>query len=164
MKTYSTSLDKLAKIITLFVTVLFLAIIIGQFFMSGTAPEDKIILVFVSFSLVLTYALCYLFRPIEYQLTDSQLIIHRLLKDVVIERSDIADLRQLAPEQLSGSIRTFGVGGLFGYFGEFSNPKLGSMTWYATRRDNAILVTTNDNKRLLLTPDEPTLLFNDYKS
>lgn len=87
-----------------------------------------------------------------------------MLKDVVIERNDIADIRQLAPEQLSGSIRTFGVGGLFGYFGKFSNPKLGSMTWYATRRDKAILIITNDNKRLLLTPDEPTVLFNDYKS
>ena len=29
------------------------------------------------------------------------------------------------------------------------------MTWYATRRNNAVLVTTIYNKKIILTPNEP---------
>ena len=54
-----------------------------------------------------------------------------------------------------GVIRTFGVGGLFGYYGQFYNSKIGSMTWYATRQNNTVLVRTIDNKNIVLTPDEP---------
>ncbi len=53
------------------------------------------------------------------------------------------------------TIRTFGVGGLFGYYGEFVNWKLGNMTWYATRRDKTVLIETVDDKKLIVTPDEP---------
>ena len=63
----------------------------------------------------------------------------------------------LDKERLNGSIRTFGVGGLFGYWGRFANSKIGVMTWYATRRDNAVLITKFNNKKIVLTPDEPEL-------
>jgi len=32
---------------------------------------------------------------------------------------------------------------------------MGPMTWYATRRRNAVLVTTPGGKKIIITPDEP---------
>jgi hypothetical protein len=61
----------------------------------------------------------------------------------------------LDKETLSWSVRVFGVGGFFGYFGKFANTKLGTMIWYATPKDNIVLVEMLNNKKIILTPDEP---------
>lgn len=51
------------------------------------------------------------------------------------------------------TIRTFGNGGLFGYFGKFYNAAFGKMTWYATRRNNYLVLSTSENGKIVLTPD-----------
>ena len=58
-------------------------------------------------------------------------------------------------KDIRNCVRTFGVGGLFGYYGCFANFTFGSMTWYATRKDKAVLITTNTNKKVLVTPNDP---------
>jgi hypothetical protein len=77
---------------------------------------------------------------------------------------DIKSIELLDKESLKGTIRTFGVGGLFGYWGKFSNNKIGVMTWYATKRENAVLITTFSNKKVLLTPDNPELFVSVIRS
>jgi len=53
------------------------------------------------------------------------------------------------------AIRVFGVGGLFGSFGLFSNPSLGRFHLYATRRGPTVVVRRNDDALpLVLTPDD----------
>ena len=59
--------------------------------------------------------------------------------------------------------RTFGVGGLYGYYGKFYNRTFGSMTWYATRRDKLVLVKFQNKKKIILTPDEPVALIAALK-
>lgn len=70
----------------------------------------------------------------------------------------------LEKDALYWSIRTFGVGGLFGYFGKFANAKLGNMTWYATRRDKTVLIKTAGNKKIILTPDDPNQFVADFNA
>ena len=144
--TYKTSLDNLAKVITIIITILFAVIIVGQF--SLIKDEGKSVPTFTTILLSLIYFGTFSFKPISYKLTDDKLIIHRPL-------FDIKNVEQLDKEKLSWALRIFGVGGLFGYWGKFINTKLGSMTWYATRRNNAVLVTTIYNKKIVLTPNEP---------
>ena len=151
--TYKTSLDNLAKVVTIVTTILFAAIIVGQF--SLIKDEGKSVPIFTTIILLLIYFGTFSFRPISYKLTDDKLIIHRPLSDIKIIRAEIQNVEQLDKEKLSWAFRVFGVGGLFGYWGKFSNTKLGSMTWYATRRNNAVLVTTIYNKKIILTPNEP---------
>ena len=150
---YTTSLDRLSKIITIATSILFIVIIVGQF---ALLPKDhRLISIVTALFLTGCYALIFSLRPVSYVLTTDSLIIHRLLKDVLIKRSTIIAATALDKNELRNSIRTFGVGGLFGYFGRFANPKLGYMTWYATRRDNAILINTTGKKKIILTPDDP---------
>ena len=151
--TYKTSLDNLAKVVTIVISILFAAIIVGQ--ISFIKDEGKFSPIFITILLMIIYFGTFSFRPICYKLTDDKLIIHRPLSDIKIIRAEIEKVEQLDNEKLSWAFRVFGVGGLFGYWGKFSNTKLGSMTWYATRRNNAVLITTIYNKKIILTPNEP---------
>ena len=158
--TYKTSLDNLAKVITIIITILFAGIIVGQF--SLIKDEGKSVPTFTTILLSLIYFGTFSFRPISYKLTDDKLIIHRPLFDIKIKRTEIKNVEQLDKEKLSWAMRIFGVGGLFGYSGKFINTKLGSMTWYATRRNNAVLVTTIYNKKIVLTPNEPEKFVTEF--
>jgi hypothetical protein len=151
--TYKTSLDNLAKGVTIGTTILFATIIVGQ--ISLIRADLKVVQIFTIALLLLIYFGVFLYRPINYVLTDKELIIHRHLTDIKFDKNEIKSVEQIDNDKLKWSVRTFGVGGLFGYWGRFANTKIGSMTWYATRRNNAVLVTTINNKKIVLTPNEP---------
>lgn len=157
---YKTSLDKWAKVITISVAILYAFIIGLQFFIFKTVVVAVPIISAVV--LILIYFVAFAYKPIEYSLTDTQLIIHRLFKDVKIDREQIRDVALLDKENIRWAIRTFGSGGLFGYFGKFSNKKLGAMTWYATRKDRTVLVRTKSLQKIILTPDDPEIFVADF--
>lgn len=159
---YKTSLDNLAKGITIGVTILFAFIIVGQY--SIIKDSGRAVPIYTTVALLLIYFIAFAFRPINYNLTLDKLIIHRLFMDVKIERNSIKSMELIDKEKISWSIRTFGVGGLFGYYGKFANTKLGSMTWYATRKDRMVLVRTIDNRKIILTPDNPDKFIADFNS
>lgn len=151
--TFKASLDNLAKGVTISVSMLFAIIIVTQFFLFK--EEWHLGEILTSLLLMAVYFATYLYRPINYYLTDEHLIIHRPVKDVIIKRQNIKKVERINEKQMKWTVRTFGVGGFFGYYGKFVNSKFGNMTWYATRRDRTILIETIDNKHLVVTPDEP---------
>ena len=157
---YKASLDNLSKVVTIGVTILFATIIIGQY--SLIKDEGKAIPIYTTVALLLIYFIVFAFRPINYSITTENIIIHRLWKDVTISRTLIKSVELIDKEKLRWSLRTFGVGGLFGYFGNFTNMKIGRMTWYATRRDNPILIVTTNNKKIILTPNNPGKFVSDF--
>jgi hypothetical protein len=148
---YKASLDKTAIIITNIITLIFGALIVFNFLLS------------LAIILLLIYFICLLLKPINYQITEKELIIHRLIKNVHIKRSEIESLEVLEKSALTGSIRIFGVGGLFGWYGRFANKQLGTMTWYVTRRDKPILILTKSNKSIIISPDEVETFVSDFK-
>jgi hypothetical protein len=152
---FKTSLDKLAKVVTIVITIIFASIIIGQLVLIPDSVQSASF--FTILVLVLGYIIVFLHRPVSYIVADGLLVIHRPFRDIKLNLKDLKNVELLDKERLNGSIRTFGVGGLFGYWGRFANSKIGVMTWYATRRDNAVLITTINNKKIVLTPDEPEL-------
>ena len=150
--TFKTSLDRLAKGITIGIIVLFSFIIGGQLIPAyGLDPIRSLFLIGLLIAICL---FCFLFRPLTYVLTNDNLVIHRLFNDVIIKRQNIVTAREVNKKDMGLTIRTFGVGGLFGYFGKFSNSKIGRLTMYGTRRNNAVLIET-DKKKFILTPDDP---------
>ena len=104
--------------------------------------------------LLLVYLFTFLLRPLHYTITDTTLIIQRPLSSKKIARADIEALELFINGELNWAIRTFGVGGLFGYFGRFFKGSIGSMTWYATRRNKAVLIRTKSGDRIVVTPDD----------
>ena len=160
--TYKTSLDNLAKGITVGVTILFASLIIGQF--SIITDAGRAVPIYTTTACLLIYFLSFIFRPINYVVTKDELIVSRPLLNVHIKRSDIKSVELIEKNKIRRSLRTFGVGGLFGYYGNFVNFSLGRMTWYATRRDKPVLVKTADNKKLIFTPNDPGKFVNELMS
>ena len=96
----------------------------------------------------------YLFSVKKYSVTVDELIIHRAIKNRVIKIIDITEIKTVDADDLSGTIRTFGNGGLFGYYGKYYNSKFGNMIWYVTQRRNRILIETNQGKKIIISPDD----------
>lgn len=152
--TYKASLDRTTKIITTIISLLFLGLVVLQIMLyirhHAWAPLAAALL------LPLIYFITYLYCPVSYRINTSDIVIHRPGSDIHLLRSDIKHIQLVQKEKLRGTVRLFGVGGLFGYYGQFSNSELGCMTWYATKhRDKMVLIELANNKRIIVTPDEP---------
>lgn len=149
----SASLDGLAKGITLGVNILFLFIIAIPFiFLQPAERGDEVIL--TPILLFIIDAGVFIFRPISYTITDQEVMVNRLWKSVIINRKDIQSVEILDKDFSKRTIRTFGVGGMWGYFGKFIHNIVGTMTWYVTRRDKMVLVRLIDGKKVVLSPDD----------
>ncbi len=150
---FTASLDKTALVLTLLVTVVFAVLIGGQYsFISDGGQATPL---YTTATCLLLYGLAFAFHPMSYTVTEAEVRIGRPLRDVRIKRAAIRRAVALPAQDLSASVRLFGVGGLFGYYGKYANHILGRTTWYATRRDTPVLLETTDNKKYILTPNDP---------
>ena len=161
--TYKASYDNLTKIITIGVTILFAFICFAPIIIIKNGSEDRSP-IFTVVALISVYFISYGFSTKAYQLKQDEVIIQRLLGNVKIKRSEILSIEIIEKEQMGWLIRTFGVGGLFGYWGRFSSSKLGSMTWYATRKNKIVLIAKINNKKIVITPDEAEQFISDFNS
>lgn len=157
---FKASLGKTALVITIAITVLFASIILLPFLISPYRVNG--ITLTISVFLLLIYLLTFFLRPSGYRLTSTQLIITRPSTNITINKTEIRNVQLIEPSEINGSIRTFGSGGLFGYFGKFANRTFGTMTWYATRQDNIVLIKTVSGKTIIITPDEPALFVAQF--
>jgi hypothetical protein len=159
---YKASLDLTAKSITVFITILFLGILgktFDKLILENTITQmNVIILMIISIIMILVYIICFCFRITSYVLTNEHIIIKRPFKDIVIKIKLVKDVFLAKKESMRWVLRTFGNGGLFGYFGEFRNGTFGNMTWYATQKDNYLIIETIDNTKVVITPDDTTMV------
>lgn len=88
-----------------------------------------------------------------YSITDSQLIIHRVVFNKTYNLNSIVNV-EYNPEALKNSLRIFGIGGAFSYTGVFFNKYLGRYTAYAANRKNCVVLFF-ENKKVAITPDKP---------
>ncbi|KLT63755.1 PH domain-containing protein [Pedobacter sp. BMA] len=158
---YKASLDTFGKVITAGVLIVFIAI--GQKNVSAIISSNgdvKTTLIHggVLLLFVLTVIGSYLYSTRKYSVTGDTLVIHRLIGNRVIKLADITEIRFIDSTDFSGTIRTFGNGGLFGYYGKFYNTKIGSMTWYVTQKKNRILLRTLQGDKIIISPDDISLV------
>jgi hypothetical protein len=161
MTTFTTSLDKFNKTTTIIFSIVLIVILVTGFFLNPENGQD--IFKFAAIPLIFLFVIVYLLCPNNYSISFDKLLIHRMLGDVEIDRNSIQSVQEIDESQVKNSIRTFGVGGLFGNFGTFWNGKLGKMTWYVTRKNNFVLVETKDQKKIILTPDKPQEFVASFK-
>ncbi len=153
---YKASLDQGAKIITGLISVLFLSIATWNVWLIYSGSDSTVQFAGNTIPVILMlviYAFCYLFRPVCYVVGKTGLTIKRPLKDYHLEVNKIKNVYLTDKETMTWTIRTFGVAGLFGYYGKFRNKKFGNMTWFATKRNNYLVLETTNNRKIVLTPD-----------
>jgi hypothetical protein len=143
--TFSTSLDDTAKKRTAAAFILFSCATLGySSIFKNWVVSLSFFVVFMAF-----LGIAYLIKPISYEVTKTTVVIRRLIGKILINRLDIVRIEKIYKDLLQNS-RT---GGGFGYFGKLDTP-MGKMTWYGTRRNNLVVLTMKDQKRIVLTPDE----------
>lgn len=158
---YKASRDTLVKVITIATLLLFLVIGFNsiKIIIAPTSEVSEIVIASGTLLFFIVVFLgCYLYAPKFYEIDVVNLIIHRPSGVKVIPVNEIAELRILSQQEMSGLIRTFGVGGLFGYFGKFYSSKIGHVTLFATQRENRIFIQTISGNKFILTPDDLGML------
>ena len=88
-----------------------------------------------------------------YSVLDGQLLIHRLGWATKFDLAELTSV-EFSPGATIGSIRTMGIGRLFGFVGHFRNEILGSYRAYATDEENTVILDFSGEK-IVVTPDSP---------
>lgn len=88
-----------------------------------------------------------------YTLTSRSLVVHRLGFDTTLPLDDLRGVRGVADE-IRGSLRLFGNGGLFAITGWYWNRRLGRYRAFATDPGRGVLLEFGRGK-LLVTPHDP---------
>lgn len=101
------------------------------------------------------------YSPRGYRVEGNDVLVRRPLHHLSIKGVDAA--RRVTPEELSGSLRLFASGGLFGYFGLFRGAALGNAWWYVTDRSTAVLLRTADGSQAVVSPDDPVSFLEQLK-
>jgi hypothetical protein len=141
---FTASLDTASKAITGFIGCLMAVVIV----LAGVVSHN----IYLAGIAVLLFALSYAWAPRGYAIEDRSIMVNRLIGAVRIPLDDVRAIRPASPDDLSGAIRVWGNGGVFGYYGRFRTPKLGKCSWYITNRRNAVVVITGE-KTVVLSPD-----------
>lgn len=138
---FRASYDTTTKVISAAVFILFLMI----------AADTRSLITEGIFALLFLAA--YAWSPVGYEIADGNVVIRRLIGNVRIPVSGIREVKIATSDDLSGSLRLFGSGGLFGYYGLFRSSTLGSSNWYVTDRGRAV-VLAGDSGTAIVSPDD----------
>jgi hypothetical protein len=120
-----------------------------MFLVLGFAAQS--VAVGILFALILAAAFAW--SPTGYSIGDGYLSVHRVIGNLRIPLASIREVRIASGEDLQGSTRIVGSGGLFGYHGVFRSSKLGKSTWCVTRHSHAVIVVTSDSN-FVVSPDD----------
>ncbi len=141
---------KSVKIITGAVIAILVAVMVTvtiNAFEAGNLMMAVAIDIFIPGLLLMMYA----FAPRAYEITQTGIVVRRLLRSFEIPFSKIERMyrRDLSLVRL----RLFAVGGLFGYFGLYYAKDLGKVWAYVTRNKDVLVIETANN-RYAISPDQ----------
>ncbi|MBL7766165.1 MAG: hypothetical protein JNJ58_08740 [Chitinophagaceae bacterium] len=148
---FPASLDKLSKSITIAIAVGFLVFLFVPLFV----PELRYAILFQLALFLLILLVAWVYSPRSYEVNAQEILIHRKAGDYKISRDQLASVMPLSSEDMGQAWRMFGNGGVFGYTGWFSSRKIGKMRWFVTQRNNYILLTLKDGRKMVISPDDP---------
>ena len=105
---------------------------------------------------------CSAFGVYGYSIQDGKIKVLRLGWSKEIRLTEIQNIEN-KPNAMMGSVRLFGIGGLFGYIGKFRNGILGHYTAYATHGEKTVEIESNGTK-FVVSPDDPNEFVESVKS
>jgi hypothetical protein len=138
---FPVSYDRTTKIVSAIVSAFLLVV--------ALAVQQAMV---AAVSLVMV-ALAYAFSPRGYTVSEGAIVVRRLIGDVRFPLERVREARRADAGDLAGTIRLWGNGGMFGYYGLFRTSRLGRCWWYLTNRRNTVVVIT-EAKTALFSPDD----------
>ncbi len=102
---FSASYDRTTKIISTVIAALLLL---------PTIATQSILVACVA---ALVYSISYAYSPRRYTISGRSIIVHRLIGNIRIPLDTLREARPATSADVSGAIRLWGNGGVFGYYG-----------------------------------------------
>lgn len=164
---FTASFDTTAKTVTIIVCVFFFMLCVWNVLAIKRAKGDKMnVAVRVAITLLLIFAvwMAFSYSTKGYGIYGKTLVIKTHESDIKLTYMQIMDVRKMDAGEMTGLSRSFGFGGLFGYYGHYHNATAGDMTFYATQQKNWVLIHTEDNRAIVLTPDDPDKFVSEVKA
>jgi len=158
---YKASFDTLTKVITAGVIILFIVIGMRSVKALLNAQGDIVILLIhwgILLFLVGTLTVCYALSIRGYVIENNELVIKRQFGERRISIPVISEIRLVGEGDMTGTIRTFGNGGFFGYYGKYYNKTFGSMTLYTTQKANRVFIRTKKGDKVIISPDDLSMV------
>ena len=128
-------------------SILLIALLVYGAIAVWSAGLTAVIVTYIIFGIVAIWVL--LTMPRYLLLDDKSIVITHPIGQSVILKSDIIEVRAVESSELRGSIRLFGSGGFFGWFGIFRNSKFGTYRLYCGQLENLYLVKTLTKKYII---------------
>lgn len=128
-------------------SILLIALLVYGAIAVWSAGLTAVIVTYIIFGIVAIWVL--LTMPRYLLLDDKSIVITHPIGQSVILKSDIIEVRAIERSELLGSIRLFGSGGFFGWFGIFRNNKFGTYRLYCGQLENLYLVKTLTRKYII---------------
>jgi hypothetical protein len=147
MKTFPTAgMDRATLLYTLlFALICSATIILPLIFLE---EEETGFLWIPAVVLVAAPTLSYLLIP-KLAVGDGKVIIKNTFANISVPVVSITDVERY--DKVGFNIRSFGVGGLFGYFGYFN----GNDVWYVTNIKRKVKITVKTGKVYMVSPENP---------
>ena len=140
--------DLITKVLSGVVMLIPLTLLITHHFI---IKDDVIIPDVVAIFLFIAFGITWMLHPTAYEITTEEFLIHRPKGPIRIKLNAIQSIEKTEPGM---SIRLFGSGGLFGYFGLFSSKKLGKYYRYTGSNSNLVCITCTDKKYVVSIHEE----------
>lgn len=126
-----------------------------ELFVAESKMAPLISLVVFNLIMLPTILVCEGYAPQRLEIGATQLVILRRYKSIIINADEVRSVEQLSKEALRGAIRTGGVGGCFGWYGNYYTRRIGSFKLYATQFENLFLITLLNGKKIVISCSEP---------
>ncbi len=102
-------------------------------------------------AVVILLSVCLYFKsPKTIEVTGDALILHKAGGNMVMPFLDIQEIRRYS----KSGIRLFGIGGVFGFFGLFTNSEIGRHHAYVESYYEAFLVVRKSGKKYVLSCED----------
>jgi len=143
----------LLKVISTLGTLLLIGIF-GGMILSGRASTLTTLILY-SLIPLLTLFISLLFTVRGYSISENTFRVRRLLWYTDVDISMLQSV-EYNPKAMTGSLRTFGNGGLFSFSGSYKSGKLGSFKAYVTDFKKCVIIIAA-GQTLVVSPENPEL-------
>jgi|SRR6185312_9264092 len=161
---FAASLDSSAETITTVVCILFVGIAVWNGVGIKRAKGDMMnmaVRIGIFAVLLVTLGYSFMYSVTGYAVRGKALIIKMRHAEIPYTYTQIMDVRAVGAGEMASLKKSFGIGGLFGYSGQYHADAFGDITFYGTQQKNWVLMHTDKNEAIVLTPDDPAKLVKE---
>lgn len=148
------SIDRFATIMTVVVAALIL--VTYSMYFAADWNDAGVWGVVIAVLLFLILPLSYMLRPRLF-VSPTHFEMRSILYSIKLPIREIKMVER--DQERTINIRTFGIGGVFGYFGYYNGKDL----WLVTNKSKRVVLKTTKGKTYVVSPQDPLELINEIK-